>query len=231
MWHQGCGRAGVGIFIKLVSPEPLPTLYIVIEECQFHDNPAQYGANLLVDHDYVGYKQTVNVYVKSTTLRNGRALEHGGGVSIFNGFPTTTRDYVAITNSKFLNNSADKGGGLDLLYSAGSSSNPDSTCALIKDSLFSYNKASTGADIYARLSASNSAACVRILDVSQSVFTGNAAAKNGGSLSLKLPTKFDSSGSVGASPPLLVESKYTRKVVLKAHSITTRQSVGLQSHC
>ena len=119
-WHQGCEGAGVAIFIKPISPVPLPKLYIVLEESVFNDNIAQQGAHLLVHHMQdpaaEGFKQTVNVYVQNCTFRDGRVLEFGGAIYIYNGYPTASRDYIRIVNTKFINNSAQGGGGIFLSY-------------------------------------------------------------------------------------------------------------------
>ena len=102
-WYQGCGGAGLAIFIKPFFPGPFPKLYIVLEESIFHNNIALDGAHFLVIHDDEGYKQTVNIYIQNCTLRDGRARKSGGAIHISNGHPTASRDYIRIRNTNFIN--------------------------------------------------------------------------------------------------------------------------------
>ena len=216
VFHQGCGGAGVAIFIKPFFPGPLPKLYIVLEGSTFHNNIAQDGPHLLVIHDDEGYKQRVNIYVQNCTLRDGRAFGFGGAIYIFNGYPTASIDYIRIRNTNFINNSALYGGGILVTYNVRSYRKIAFSCILIKDCHFSHNQAVEGAGISVRISGSASASCVHVLDVSNVSMTHNTAKGNGGGISLELPAEFDDPAVIGDnSPSFLKEDDHTRKIIIR----------------
>ena len=162
----------------------------------------------------------MNIYVQNCTLRNGMAYVIGGAIRIFNGYPTSSTDYIRIMNTNFINNSALCGGGIHLSYSVPSLNAYGmltSSCVLIKDCHFSHNQAKQGAGIYAYSNISHSvwASCEHVLDVSNVSMTHNTAEGNGGGISIEL-VDLDYKVLIGDnSPPLLNEYGHTRRIIIR----------------
>ena len=211
-FYQGCGGAGVAISVKPFFGGPLTKLYIVLEDSIFHNNIAQNGAHLLIINQIQDCEQSkVNIYVQNCTLRDGRAHGTGGAIRI------SSRDYIRIRNTNFINNSAEYGGGIHLSYIVRSCHKSTFACILIKDCHFSNNQAVQGAGIYADIVSFNnkSASCVHILEVSNVSMVHNIAEGNGGGIYLQFTyTGYDDAMVNGDNSPSILKEEGGRRTII-----------------
>ena len=111
--HNMSGGGGLAVYLVRKAEEP--PLKVTIVDSIFYNNSAQYGGNVMLSMNSFLHLTTLTVFViNNSTFQNGRAYIKGGGLHIHTSltFQFYSPVWVNVSESYFINNTAQTGGGL-----------------------------------------------------------------------------------------------------------------------
>ena len=139
---------GGGLAVYLVQNVWEPPLNVTIVNSIFCNNSAQYGGNVMLSIKNYMDSRFITLGINNSTFQNGRTYLKGGGLHIHTSltpFPNAPVR-VNVSESYFINNTAQAGGGLSFRMTVGSNLN-----ILLSRLFVIENQAEIGGGIYAEL--------------------------------------------------------------------------------
>ena len=191
------GGGGLGVHTQVDSSPS--DITVLIDKCKFVNNSADYGGNLLLYISNCGscLQSKVSISIVNSTFQNGTALSAGGGLHVSATYypndvysTVDTCMHMYVTESQFIGNRANKGGGVSL------TSLGQYKYDIILSRLFiSGNNAEEGGGMYESLELNDYRNNHISIEHSKIMF--NNAQKGGGGISILISASYISESNTG----------------------------------
>ena len=108
--HTISGGGGLAVYLE----QKASLKVVTIVDSIFYNNSAQYGGNVILSMGSYFRETTSGIVINNSTFQNGRAYLKGGGLCIHTWLTALFRALVRVnvSESYFINNTAQEGGGL-----------------------------------------------------------------------------------------------------------------------